>query len=466
MTPSETFESRQTHGPGRAAYDPLASDDDLREAFLAGGVPVAVYGLGKMGLPLAAVYADVCGNVTGVDVDESVAATVAAGECHVEREPGLSELVADVVDRGALTATSDPEGAARDASVHVLMVPTLLDDQTPDLSMLETAVESIGTGLSPGDLVVVECTVPPRTTRDVVVPILEAESGLELGEFGAAACPERTASGRAIEDVRGAYPKVVGGVDAESTRVAEVIYGEITSNDVVATTDAATAEAVKVFEGVYRDVNIAVANQLALYADAMDLDVNEAIAVANTQPYCDIHTPGPGVGGHCIPVYPYFLAGAFEDVDARLLHAAREVNDGMPAHTVALLEAMLDVHGVDRETDDRPTVLLLGLAYRGNVAELRFSPGPVVADELAATGVRVLAADPLVDDWTPFSNLERVAVEDIPDVDVDAVAVLAGHDEFRDLDWTAFDAPILDGRFMLDADVDVPVYTIGGRWPR
>ncbi|WP_323675938.1 nucleotide sugar dehydrogenase [Halorubellus sp. PRR65] len=447
----------------RPAYDPAASDDDLREAFLAGEIPVAVYGLGKMGLPLAAVYADVCGNVTGVDIDEAVVETVSAGDCHVEREPGLPALVADVVDRGALSATADPVAAARAASVHVLMVPTLLDGHEPDLSTVEAALESIGAGLSPGDLVVVECTVPPRTTRDVVVPTLARISGLEVGEFGAAACPERTSSGRALEDVRGAYPKVVGGVDAESTRVASVLYGEIAENDVVATSDAATAEAVKVFEGVYRDVNIAVANQLALYARPLDVDVNEAIDVANTQPYCDIHTPGPGVGGHCIPVYPYFLAGAYPAVDADLLHAARGVNDAMPEHAVALLEAMLEAHGVD---GDAPTVLVLGLAYRGNVAELRYSPGPVVARELAASGMRVLAADPFVDDWSSFEGVERVPMDAVAEQDVDAVAVLAGHDEFRDLDWAAFDAPVLDGRFVLPDDVDAPVYTVGGRWPR
>ncbi|WP_369680834.1 nucleotide sugar dehydrogenase [Halorubellus sp. JP-L1] len=446
---------------GRPAYDPSASDEDLREAFLAGDVPVAVYGLGKMGLPLAAVYADVCGAVTGVDVDESVVDTVGAGDCHVDREPGLDDLVANVVDRGALTASSDPVAAARAASVHVLMVPTLLDGHEPDLSTVEQAVESIGAGLSPGDLVVVECTVPPRTTREVVVPALSNASGLVPGEFGAAACPERTSSGRALADVRGTHPKVVGGVDAESTRAARVIYGEITSNDVLTTSDAATAEAVKVFEGVYRDVNIAVANQLARFSRAMDLDVNEAIEVANTQPYCDIHTPGPGVGGHCIPVYPYFLAGAF-DVDAPLLHAARGVNDEMPAHAVALLEAMLDAHPPESEPG---TVLVLGLAYRGNVAELRYSPGPVVASELADAGHRVLAADPLVDDWTAFEDVERVPTDAIASESVDAVAVLAGHDEFRDLDWAAFDAPILDGRFVVPDGVDAPVYTIGGRWP-
>ncbi|MFC7134042.1 MULTISPECIES: nucleotide sugar dehydrogenase [Salinibaculum] len=454
--------SQSTGRPGHL-YGSEADAETQRRAFRDGSVPVAVYGLGKMGLPLAAVYADVTGNAVGVDVDESVVRTVNEGGCHVPREPGLPELVADVVDGGALAATTDGDSAAERAAIHVAMVPTLLTDaREPDLSMLSAVAETVATGLSPGDLVVVESTVPPGTCRDLVVPTLEAGSDLSLGEFGVACCPERTLSGRALADIRGTHPKVVGGVDAESTRAAELVYGEITDNDVLTVSDAATAAAVKVFEGVYRDVNIALANQLALYARALDVDTNEAIEIANTQPFCDIHDPGPGVGGHCIPVYPYFLARQF-DVDAPLLETARELNDRMASHTVEKLDAILDSEGVP--TRDA-TVLLLGVTYRANAAELRNAPSVPIARQLQDRGATVLAVDPLVDDWDAFGDVEALSLAAARERPVDAVALLTPHDEFLELDWGAVDAPVLDGRSALDAEtIPAPVYTIGGRWP-
>jgi UDP-N-acetyl-D-mannosaminuronic acid dehydrogenase len=443
-------------------YGATESEAAQRRAFTGGDIPVAVYGLGKIGLPLAGVYADVTGNAVGVDIDPAVVEAVNRGESPITREPGLPDLVADVVDRGALRATANPTDGARDAAVHVLVVPTLLDeDDVPDLSILEDAVRDVGAGLSPGDLVIVESTVPPRTTADRVVPLLAETSGLDPGEFGAAACPERTVSGQAIADIRGTHPKVVGGVDSESTRAARMVYDEITDNDVLTTTDATTAEAVKVFEGVYRDVNIALANQLALFAREMDIDVNEAIDVANTQPFCDIHSPGPGVGGHCIPVYPYFLSEQF-DADGSLLEVARDVNDGMPEHTVSLIEAVLSAHGPSL-ADAR--VLLLGLTYKANINELRNAPALPLLEALRDRGARVTAVDPVLDDWSAI-RAERTDLETARTLDADAVVLVTPHDEFLALDWAAFDAPILDGRGVIDNDgIDVPVYTVGGRWP-
>ena len=450
-------------GKRTGLYGADADEAAQRTAFTDGDVPVAVYGLGKMGLPLAAVYAAVSGNTIGVDIDEEVVRGINDGECHVKREPGLSPLVADMVDAGAFRATTDSAEAAEAASVHVLMVPTLLTDaREPDLSVLLSAVEDVGEGLSPGDLVIVESTVPPRTTVDRVVPLLAETSGLEPGEFGAAACPERTVSGEALDDIRGTHPKVVGGVDEESTRAAALIYGEISDNEVIATTGSTTAEAVKVFEGVYRDVNIALANQLATYSRPMDIDVNEAIDVANTQPFCEIHTPGPGVGGHCIPVYPYFLSGEF-DVDDPLLTTARDVNDGMAEYTVSMLGRILEAHGIDRPD---PRVLLLGLTYKANIEELRNAPSIPIARILREGGATVSGVDPMLDDWGALDDVERVELSAVHERDVDAVVVVTPHDEFADLDWEHFDAPILDGRRSIDAGaVDAPVYSIGGRWP-
>jgi len=438
-------------------YDSDASAADQREAFRSGQIPVAVYGLGKMGLPLAAVYADVSGNVVGADVDSEVVETINAGECHVKREPGLPELVAETVESGAFEATDDPAVAADRAAVHVVIVPTpITDDHEADLSILKSVAEDIGSGLAPRDLVIVECTVPPRTCEDVLKPLLEDAAGHD--EFGLAFCPERTSSGRALEDIRGAYPKVVGGVDDEATRVAELVYGEITDNDVLAVSDATTAEAVKVFEGLYRDVNIALANELATLTDEMGIDVNEAIETANTQPFCDIHTPGVGVGGHCIPYYPYFVINGF-DTDSPMLETAREVNDSMPHFAVETLTRELDAEG---KSPEDATIAVLGLTYRPGVEETRASPAGPVTEHLSGLGADVLAVDPMLDDAEEFAA-ELVSQDEIYDHTLDAVVLVTPHEEFEDLSWGRFDPlVVVDGRQSLDlGDSDHRVYTIG-----
>jgi UDP-N-acetyl-D-mannosaminuronic acid dehydrogenase len=439
-------------------YGADADESARRRAFTGGSVPVAVYGLGKMGLPLAAVYAEVSGAVTGVDIDPDVADAVDAGQCPVEGEPGLPEAVERLTADGSLSATTDAVGAAAEASVHVVIVPTLVEGDRPDLSALEAAVRSVGEGLDPGDTVIVESTVPPRTCRDRVTPWLEAESGLELGEFGLAFCPERTMSGRALDDIRGAHPKVVGGADDESTRVAELVYGEITDAEIYAVSDPATAECVKVFEGLYRDVNIALANELATLSREFGVDVPEAIAVANTQPFCDIHDPGPGVGGHCIPYYPYFVISEFESATP-LLETARHVNEYMPEYTVDRAAEALADEGRDLSG---AAVAVFGLAYRPGVDETRASPGVDVAELLADRAETVYAVDPVTTD-SPPKGVERVSLADIGARELDLAVVATAHDEFEAIPWAAFDdLVVLDGRRQFDAGaVGHPVVRFG-----
>jgi UDP-N-acetyl-D-mannosaminuronic acid dehydrogenase len=427
------------------------------EAIRSGAVPVAVYGLGKMGLPLAAVFADVTGNTTGVDIDPAVVDAVNRGDCPVEGEPGLAELVAETVADDALDAESDPTRAAARATVHVVIVPTLVEDGQPDLSNLRTVAKSVASGLDPGDLVCIESTVPPRTCQDLLLPVLEEESDLTRSAFGLAFCPERTSSGRALQDIGGSYPKVVGGVDAESTRAAATLYDEVTTNDVHTVSDATTAECVKVFEGVYRDVNIALANELASMADELGIDVREAIDVANTQPYCDIHRPGPGVGGHCIPYYPYFLIEPFE-TETPVLETARAVNESMPARTVDILLNALGARGISPAD---ASVLVLGVAYRPGVDEIRESPGLAIAELLERDGVTVLASDPVVD--VEALDLQAVDPGDVPDQAVDAVVLATAHEEFDGIRWNVLeDVVLVDGRDAVDERaIDHPVLTLG-----
>ncbi len=443
----------------RSLYGSTADVEAQRRSLCAGSVPVAVYGLGKMGLPLAAIFAATTGNATGVDIDEAVVDQIRRGECPVTNEPGLASVVSETVSSGALRATTDSAGAATDASVHVVIVPTTLqNDDTADLSALEAALTSIGSGLSSGDVVLVESTVPPGTCRALARPLLEDESELEVGEFGIAFCPERTASGQAIEDIRISYPKIVGGIDEESTRVAALIYDELSENRVIPVSDTTTAECVKLFEGVYRDVNIALANELARIGEELGVDTVEAIAAANTQPYCDIHDPGAGVGGHCIPYYPYFLTGAVE-TETTLLRTARAVNESMPAYTAGKLFEGFAVAGIEPAG---ATVAVLGVAYRPGVAETRESPALPIIDRLIEAGVDVVAIDPVLD-GVPDRDVPLVSVEALSDMDLDGAILVTAHPEFERLDWdTLPELVVVDGRNVLDLEnTEHAVYTVG-----
>lgn len=445
-------------------YNNAEPPSEQCRAFRNGEVPVAVYGLGKMGLPVASVLADVTGNVVGADIDERVVSGVNDGESHVTGEPGLDELVAETVASGGLRAVSDPRAAAAAATVHVVIVPTLLtEDDTADLSVLEAVIDAVAVGLDPGDAVFIESTVPPRTCAEVVRPRLAERSGVDADAFGVAFCPERTSSGRALYDIREAYPKVVGGVDSESTRVARLVYDEVTDNEVHPVRDATTAEATKVFGGVYRDVNIALANEFAGYADEMGIDVREAIDASNTQPYSHILSPGPGVGGHCIPVYPYFLANEFA-AHSPLVRVARAVNDDMPAHTVSRLREALDAEGEasvdveerapedDVEPLDGADVLVLGVAYHPGINETRNSPAIEVIEGLRRFGASVDACDPVVDDFSPFAA-DRVSIEDAAERTYDAVVVPTPHDEFSSFAWDRLSPTVvLDCHDALDLD--------------
>lgn len=274
------------------------SREEVKRAIRNGEVTIAVYGLGKMGLPLAAVLANHGAKVIGVDINKKVVEMINNGINHINEEPGLSELVKKNVKEGRLKATTDGIWAAKQADIMIIIVPTLTDERgNLKLGPVYDVAEKISQGLEKGDIIITEATMPPGTTESLV-PILE-KSGLKLGDFGLAHAPERTMTGTAIRDITGQYPKIVGASDEKTLEAVIGIYETINKKGVIPVSSIKAAEAVKVFEGVYRDVNIALANELALWCEEHGLDALEVFKTANTQPYCHLHMPGAGVGGHC-----------------------------------------------------------------------------------------------------------------------------------------------------------------------
>jgi nucleotide sugar dehydrogenase len=405
---------------------------------------VAVVGLGKVGLPVAALYATRGARVIGCDVDPAVVDGVNAGRSPVGGEPGLEEAVASAVAAGLLRATADAAEAVRASDVTVIVVPVGVDAlKRVDFTHLDLAAAAVGRGLRPGSLVILETTVPVGATRGRLRARLASASGLAPEAFLLAHSPERVSSGSVLRDLA-TYPKVVGGVDPASGEAAAAFYRRVLPAEVMLLPDAETAEFAKLAESVYRDVNIALANELARAAETLGVDFAIASRAANSQPYSHLHNPGVGVGGHCIPVYPYFLTESVRDLG--LLTYAREINDSMAAHAANRLAATLGEGGLAGRT-----VLILGLSYRGGVKESAHSSALMLAEELSRRGARVLVHDPLYSD-------EEVRAHDLepsplpPAAPVDAAVLQAAHPVYLEMDLSRLGGcrAFLDGRSALD----------------
>jgi nucleotide sugar dehydrogenase len=389
---------------------------------------IAVVGLGHIGLPLAVQYASRGNDVLGVDVAPWIVDAINRGESPHRDEQRLVDAVPQLVAEGRLRATTWEDAAGvREAEAIVVIVPVVVDEEREiDFRPIDAATRDIARHLGRGTLVVYETTLPVGTTRDRFGPMLVQGSGLELDtDFFLAFSPERVLVGRVFLDLA-RYPKIVGGTSAESTRRAVDFYRAALDpgTEITAVTNAETAEMTKLAETTYRDVNIAYANELARYASRNGIDVMEVIGAANSQPYSHIHQPGVGVGGHCIPVYPHFLFNG--DAELRIPPLAREINEGMGAFTVDVIEDRVG------SLDGQP-VLVLGIAYRGDVREDAFSSAFRLRDELLAAGARVYAHDPYFD----ADHLRRLGFEPY---DLDApepirVAILqAAHAAYLELD--------------------------------
>jgi len=374
---------------------------------------VCLLGLGYIGLPTAASLSLHGNKVTGVDVRPNVVEDLKRGNVHV-REPDLTAVVRDALRTGNLVLSHEPVAA----DVFLLCVQSPLDGQRADLRYLKAATESVVPLLRAGNLVIVESTVPPGTTNNVVRPLLES-SGLQAGrDFYLAFCPERVMPGQILREIV-ENDRVIGGIDAESAARAKELYSTFVRGEIF-TTDCTTAEFVKLIENAYRDVNIAFANDLSWMAERLGVNVWDAISLANRHPRVQVLRPGPGVGGHCIPVDSWFIMEAVGE--SPLLRTTRNLNDAMPGRVVEMV--LRDLEGVAS-----PKVAIWGVAYKGGVGDLRGSPGVEVVLQLSKRGVRVVAYDPHV----PHNEFSLSPLDECVK-DSDCIAVLADHREFRFID--------------------------------
>jgi UDP-N-acetyl-D-mannosaminuronic acid dehydrogenase len=396
---------------------------------------ICVLGLGYIGLPTASTFATNGIQVIGVDVNPQILSTLRNGDLHIH-EPGLRTLVQAAINSGNLVISDQPQPA----DAFIIAVPTpFYDDKRADMRAVTAAAEAIVAHLKPGNLVVLESTSPPRTTIDLLAPILE-RSGLKTGaDFHLVYSPERVLPGQILRELI-ENARVIGGVTPACARAGRLLYTTFVRGEIILT-DATTAEMVKLMENTYRDVNIAIANEFARLAQRFGVDVWEAIALANRHPRVKILSPGPGVGGHCISVDPWFLVEAAPDLTA-LIQAARQVNDDQPHFVVDLVRRALG-------SLEGRRIAVLGLSYKANVDDLRESPAIEVAASLAASGAIVRAYEP----FKPVAELRGVptassleqAVED-----AELIALLVAHTPFLELEPSQL-AELTSARLLVDA---------------
>jgi UDP-N-acetyl-D-mannosaminuronic acid dehydrogenase len=390
---------------------------------------ICVVGLGYIGLPTASFLGTKGYRVVGVDLEPRVVETINRGEIHIV-EPDLDILVKSAVQSGNLRATGAPE----EADVFIIAVPTPIRQpgNRPDVSYVEAATRSIAPHVRAGNLVLIESTIPVGTTETVVLPILRAESPDRADGVHVAHCPERVLPGRILVELVG-NDRIVGGIDADSSEAAAAFYRSFVRGEVLKTT-AATAEMAKLSENTFRDVNIALANELSIICDKHGIDPWEMIALANRHPRVNILQPGPGVGGHCIAVDPWYIVAAAPE-DAHLVSTARRVNDSKPDWVLGKIRAAA-------KRFEKPVIGCLGLAFKANVDDLRGSPAVEIVRRVRDEGMgELLVCEPNLTahrefDLTPLDDVLRRA---------NVIVLLVDHTAFRGLKPAQF-----AGRALID----------------
>ena len=428
------------------------SASQIQSGVRSGKIKIAIIGLGQVGLPQALHFVKAGGFVFGVDIDGEKINLIKQGVCPSGTRE-LVEMFNLFYKSNSFEATTDTVSAVKDSRVHILCLPTPLgSDKMPDFSALTTVCEKVGQGLSKGNLVIVESTVYPGVTTKIVKPILEEESGLKAGEdFGLAYCSERIDPGNADHRLDNT-PRVIGGINEPSMVVASAIYSVIVKAPIIRVKDCQTAELVKLVENIYRDVNIAFINEIALLCEEIGTDVLEVIEAASTKWSFMPHIPGAGVGGMCIPINPYYLLQCAREVgtDLPFVQQARRINENMPHHMVELVGKAL--HRINTPIE-RAKICVLGLAYKADVDDYRGAPGEMIAKELKQMGADVTCYDPLVilegQDIKIKGSLEE-AIQG-----VDCIVIVTDHSIFKSLDLksiaklASYPLAIVDGRHVL-----------------
>jgi nucleotide sugar dehydrogenase len=430
------------------------SDEELKSLLSRGEIRASFFGLGRVGIPSMLAWANAGARCIGVDVKKDIVMKINNGESPIN-EPLVQDWLSKFVRDGRVRATTDGASASRETEVKVITVPVTLLNGKPDLSALEKAALSIAAGLKRGDLVILESSVPPGTTRGFLKRILEEKTGMKAeDDFLLAYSPERIAEGRAIKDIVENYPKIVGGIGPKSLRVASALYEMIAKKGVKRMSNEMAAEFEKLAEGVYRDVNIALANELAELCRELGLDFEEIREAANSQPYSHLHKPGTGVGGLCIPIYPVFLMEKANSLGIKLslVETARKINRDMPGKISFLVKEVAEIMELSY-----PNIGILGLAFRGDLDDPRLSPTYDLVLELMRLGYRsIIVHDPFIKEDEVLKELGVKLTSNLEEVLTwaDIIVISTDHSLYKEIDFSKLCARrrvgLVDGRDIVE----------------
>ncbi|MFH8087066.1 MAG: nucleotide sugar dehydrogenase [Candidatus Aenigmatarchaeota archaeon] len=404
---------------------------------------ISIFGLGNIGLPLACIFASI-GKVIAADINKKKVKMINRGECFLENEELVPELLRKYVKEKKIEATTDLEYAAKNSDVKIIIVPLIIDkNKKLDFSAVVSVSEVIGKNLKKGDLVIVSTTMPIGATRNVIGKIIEGKSGLKAGkDFYLVYAPEQAMNPHVIKDLTENYEQIIGGVNQESAEKAKAIYEKINKRGVIVVRNCETAELIKLAgAGLYRYVNIALATEIAKICEKFDIDFIEVMEKTNLIKYYHLHKPTIGVGGHCVPVYPYFIFNNFKD--QKLLETSIRINENLPKYSIDIIKRVMgSLKG--------KKIGIFGLSYKGNVKEDRFSPTYEVIKILKKEGVKIFIHDPF---YTKEELESKTGVKYINEKEInklDGIIIATDHEKYKHLDFPRNLKFVFDGKSFLD----------------
>lgn len=382
----------------------------------------------------------------GADLDKNKVELINKSECPLKNEEMLPELLAKYVKEGKLVATTDLEYAAKNSDIKVIIVPLIIDEnKKPDFSAIISVSELIGKTLKKDDIVIDSTTMPIGATRNVIGNILEKKSGLKMGEdFYLVYTPEQTMNPHVIKDITEEYEQVIGGVNKKSAEKVKAIYEKINKKGVIIVRNCETAEMIKLSGvGLYRYVNIALATEIAKVCEKFDIDFVEVMKKTNLIHYFNLHKPTIGLGGHCLPVYPYFVLNELESFD--LLKDSMKINENSPIHSIEIIKKFFGSF-FDKK------IAILGLSFRGGLKEDRFSPTYKIVEILKNEGAEIFIHDPFYskEELERKTGVKPIDLEEL--TKIDGVIVATDHQEYKKIDFPKSLKFVFDGKSFLDPE--------------
>ena len=427
--------------------------DEVRNSLDAKSLKVCVVGIGRIGLPTALSFAKAGLYTIGVDINQKLVDSINAGNFPLKDEPGYEDVFNNVRKNGNFLATTDINEAISKSNLILLSLPTPMDENNiPTYSALESVGKQLSQILQPNSLVVVESTIEPGFIEDMMIKIIEGTNMLRVGKnFTIGVCPENANPGEILHDFTN-LPRLVGGVNEQTTKIITMIYDFVFSVELVTMPDCRTANAVKLTTNVFRDVNIALVNELSLMFEKLGIDTLKVLEAAKRKYNFQIHYPGAGVGGPCLPINSYQFLNTAKRTGSKLniIKYSREINEKMPDHVINLI---LDGFKKCNKSIKGCKVLILGISYKPDVKDIQLSPAEIIINKLKILGARIKIYDPYYKGNQVFGIIVERNIEDILS-EVDASIIVTAHKEFQEIDlkiFTKMKTPILiDSRGIID----------------